>query len=304
MIAIDWGTTSFRAYRLDDATGAVREQRQARAGLLSCNGQFGAVLERQIAGWDDRLVVMAGMVGSRSGWREVPYVPCPAALHDIAAALCELDADALPGRRVVIAPGVSQPGGEDGAAPDVMRGEETQLLGLMDLLEGDGPHLVCLPGTHSKWVHLTRQRILRLRTAMTGELYALLRRHSLLAALMPAATGDTAEDGDDAESFARGVAASALDGGLLHHLFGVRTQGLFAQLEGAKAPSYLSGLLIGHELRALLPAGAATVHLIGGAALRLRYGRALRLLGTGAREHGEDLVARGLLRIAGARGLR
>ena len=137
MIAVDWGTSSFRAYRLD-ATGVVREQRSAAAGLLSCQGQFGAVLAQQLDGWNDPLVLMAGMVGSRSGWREVPDVACPAGQDEIAAGLCELDATALPGKRVFIVPGVSQRAAE--GAPDVMRGEETQLLGLLDALSGAGPH--------------------------------------------------------------------------------------------------------------------------------------------------------------------
>jgi 2-dehydro-3-deoxygalactonokinase len=296
MIAVDWGTSSFRAYRLD-AAGAVREQRSAAAGLLSCDGRFAEVLAQQLDDWDDERVWMAGMVGSRSGWREVPYVACPAGLGEIAAGVVELDA--MPGRRVAIVPGVSQR--EAGAAPDVMRGEETQVLGLLEHLHGDGPHTVCLPGTHSKWVQVQGGRIVGLRTAMTGELYALLRRHSLLAALMPA-TGE--HDGDDPEAFARGVAASAADGGLAHQLFGVRTRGLFGELGAAGAPSYLSGLLIGHELRALHASAGDLVHLVGGAALVPRYTRALALLGTTAHAHGEDLSAAGLFRIATARGPR
>jgi 2-dehydro-3-deoxygalactonokinase len=299
MIAVDWGTSSLRAYRLD-AAGAVRERRSAAAGLLSCGGRFGEVLAQQLDGWDDGIVLMAGMVGSRSGWREVPYVACPAGLAEMAAGVVELDvAASMPGRRVAIVPGVSWR--EDDAAPDVMRGEETQVLGLLARLSGAGPHTVCLPGTHSKWVQVHDGRIAGLRSAMTGELYALLRRHSLLAALMPAADTD---DGDDAEAFARGVAASGADGGLAHQLFGVRTRGLFGELGPASAPSYLSGLLIGHELRALRPAACHEVHLVGGAALVPRYTRALALLGVTAHAHGEDLSAAGLFRIAAVRGLR
>lgn len=298
MIVVDWGTSSFRAYRLD-AAGTVREQRSAAAGLLSCDGRFAAVLAQQLEGWDDDRVLMAGMVGSRSGWREVPYVACPAGLAQIAAGVVELEAAALPGRRVAIVPGVSQR--EAGTAPDVMRGEETQVLGLLDRLPGAGPHTVCLPGTHSKWVQVQGGRIVGLRTAMTGELYALLRRHSLLAALMPAAAED---DGDDSEAFAQGVAASAADGGLAHQLFGVRTRGLFGELGTTGAPSYLSGLLIGHELRALRSGSDAVVHLVGGAALVPRYSRALQALGALAQAHGENLSADGLFRIAVERGLR
>lgn len=302
MIAVDWGTSSFRAYRLD-ATGRVLAQRSAAAGLLACQGRFEAVLVEQLAGWDDATVLMAGMVGSRSGWAEAPYVPCPAGIDALAAGLLALDVPSLPGRRVFIAPGMSyQP---ESGTPEVMRGEETQVLGLLEALPGDGPHTVCLPGTHSKWVQVERGRITGLHTAMTGELYALLRQRSLLAALMPPSTpsGSSADD-DDTEAFARGVAASAAGGGLVNHLFGVRAQGLFGQLAPEAAPSYLSGLLIGHEILGLMPQGLpACVHLVGEAALCERYRRALSQKGTQAELHDPALGARGLWRLAQAAGL-
>ncbi len=295
MIAVDWGTSSFRAYRLDPQ-GRVLEQRSAAAGLLACGGRFEAVLAEQLQGWDDPVVAMAGMVGSRNGWREVPYVAGPAGLAEIAAGAMSFEADALPGRRLLIAPGVSHR--PAGGAPEVMRGEETQLLGLVDQLEGGGPHVVCLPGTHSKWATLDAGRIEGLRTAMTGELYALLRRHSLLAALLPT---DAAGDADDDTAFERGLAATAGDGGLLNHLFGVRTLGLFGELEPAAGAAYLSGLLIGHELRSLVPVGTPVVHLVGSAALVRRYEVALAWLGVGTQPHGETLAAHGLYRLVQAR---
>jgi len=121
---------------------------------------------------------------------------------------------------------------------------------------------------------------------------------------MPAARDGAADsDEDDQEAFARGIVASARDGGLTNHLFGVRTQGLFGTLSALQAPSYLSGLLIGHELRGLLPAARTTVHLIGAEALLQRYVRALALLGIASETHSEALTARGLLRLAQACGL-
>ena len=162
-----------------------------------------------------------------------------------------------------------------------------------------GAHCVCLPGTHSKWVRVESGRIVSMRTAMTGEVYALLRKHSLLAALMP---GTADADVDDAAGFVRGVDASERAGGLLHHLFGVRSQGLFGSLSPARSPSYLSGLPIGHELRAIA-ADTGQVHLVGSAALVRRYERALAHLGVATRSHGEALSARGLHRLALARGL-
>lgn len=299
MIAVDWGTSSVRAWRLD-AGGAVRDQRAMSADLLACRGRFDALLAELLAGWDEPTVLMAGMVGSRNGWREVPYAPCPAAADEIAAGLCEVSAGALPGRRVFIAPGLVHQQRDGDAPPEVMRGEETQLVGLLHTLPTDAAHTVCLPGTHSKWARLEGGRIVDFRSAMTGELYALLRRHSLLAGLMPPLSEEG--DKDDAAAFEAGLAASARDGGLTNHLFGVRTLGLFGAFESAQAPSYLSGLLIGHELRALR-GDAATVHLVGAPALCRRYERALRSLGAASQLHGEAVAAQGLHRLALARRL-
>jgi 2-dehydro-3-deoxygalactonokinase len=291
MIAVDWGTSSFRAYRLD-AAGAVLEQRSAAAGLLACAGRFEPMLAQQLAGWSDELVLMAGMIGSRNGWREVPYVACPAGLPEIAAGLLSVAADSLPGRRIFIAPGLSHRPAT--GAPEVMRGEETQLLGLLDELAGAGPHTVCLPGTHSKWSTVSGGRITGFHTAMTGELYAVLKQHSLLGALMDHEAAATVED---TPAFELGVRTSADAGGLLSHLFSVRTRGLFGELSAAQLPSYLSGVLIGHELHGLL-GGAQHVHLIGSEALVLRYRRALALRHVGVQVHGEALAARGLFRLA------
>ena len=294
MIAVDWGTSSFRAYRLD-ASGAVLEQRSAAAGLLACQGQFEPMLAQQLAGWSDELIVMAGMIGSRNGWREVPYVACPAGLDEIAAGMLPVVAESLPGRRIFIAPGLSrrpEPGAS--GAPEVMRGEETQLLGLFDELRGTGPHAVCLPGTHSKWATVGGERINAFHTAMTGELYAVLKQHSLLGVLMD---HDASAAAEDAPAFELGVRTSRDAGGLLSHLFSVRTRGLFGELSAAQLPSYLSGLLIGHELQGLL-AGAQNVHLIGSEALVQRYRRALGLCGVDVQLHGEALAAHGLYRLA------
>ena len=293
MIAVDWGTSSLRAYRLD-AAGAVLEQRSAAAGLLACQGRFEAMLAQQLAGWGDELILMAGMIGSRNGWREVPYVACPASLDEIAAGLLLVAAESLPGRRVLIAPGLSHR--PEAGAPEVMRGEETQLLGLFGELAGAGPHTVCLPGTHSKWATVGAGGISAFHTAMTGELYAVLKQHSLLGALMDHEAAATAED---TPAFELGVRTSADASGLLCHLFSVRTRGLFGELSAAQLPSYLSGLLIGHELNGLL-AGAPHVHLVGSELLVQRYRRALALRGVEAQPHGEALAARGLYRLAGA----
>ncbi len=305
LIAVDWGTSSLRVYRLN-ATGQVLEQRSTSVGLLACQGRFEAVLAEQIAGWDEPLIVMAGMIGSRNGWFEVPYVDCPAGPREIGEGLRDVSAVSLPGRRIVIAPGLCDRSA--GRAPEVMRGEETQTLGLFDLLQrdhGDGPHTICLPGTHSKWVTVQAGRITAFRTAMTGEVYAVLGQHSILGAGMAkpgkAAAGESGT-AHDTTAFDTGLAGSGEPGGLLNHLFSVRTRGLFGELSPTQAPAYLSGLLIGHELHGLLgdvdAAQGRTVHLIGNAALTSRYRQALTWWGARSCVHDEALVTRGLFMLA------
>ncbi|WP_295954752.1 2-dehydro-3-deoxygalactonokinase [uncultured Xanthomonas sp.] len=291
MIVVDWGTSSLRGYRLD-ADGGILDQRRSDQGIAACQGRFPVTLAALIDGWDGD-VVLCGMIGSRNGWIELPYAPCPADAAALAAAMRPLQDPALPGRTLWFVPGVAS---DADAVPDVMRGEETQLIGLLALLAQEPPtaeiHHVCLPGTHSKWVTLQDGRIASLATMMTGELYALLRTHSLLARLMDADDGVF-----DAAAFDAGVQRSGDPGGVLHHLFGVRSLGLFERLSAAAAPSYLSGLLIGHELRAH-PVLPPVVHLVGGSGLLARYAHALATLGSRVRTHPEDLAARGLYRLA------
>ncbi|MBB3827283.1 2-dehydro-3-deoxygalactonokinase [Xanthomonas arboricola] len=291
MIAVDWGTSSLRAYLLD-ATGAVLEQRRGSDGILACQGRFAEVLTRLIAGWNGPLL-LSGMIGSRNGWVEQPYLPCPAGTAALAQAMRSKD-DLLPGRTLWFVPGVST--GEHDGVPDVMRGEETQLVGLIAAL-GGGEHVACLPGTHSKWARIANGQLTDFATVMTGELYAVLRQHSILGKLMD---DDHAEL--DAAAFLQGVDRSADPGGLSHHLFGTRTLGLFERLSSAALPSYLSGLLIGHELREHR-GDHAIVHLVGSPALAQRYALALRHLGVESQLHPEDLAAAGLFALARQRGL-
>jgi len=294
LVGIDWGTTSFRAYRLA-ADGGVLERRVAAAGILSVEpGGFPDALRREVGDWLEAAgsgvpVLLSGMIGSRQGWREAPYATCPAGLDDIASALAVVEAPGLPAIRIVPGLSLRSPDG----VPDVMRGEETQLFGL-DL--GAGRHTVCLPGTHSKWATVADGRIEGFATAMTGEVFAVLRGHSILGRLMPAPNGAPAAF--DTAAFDRGLAAAARPGGLLHHLFAVRAHGLFGDLDAPALPDYLSGLLIGHEVRALGRTDGP-VHLVGSVALCDRYARAL----PGAIRHGEDAAAAGLHRIARTAGL-
>ncbi len=289
MIAVDWGTSSLRLYRLSD-DGQMRERRRSDQGVLACDGRFGEVLAREIAGWNDDDILLCGMVGGRGGWHEMPYLPCPAGNHALALGMQRFQPPGFDERALWLVPGLRD--GDSDRVPDVMRGEETQLAALLDVLTA-GTHLVCLPGTHSKWVTVRDGQVRRIATAMTGELYALLRQHSILGRLMPAE--DVRFDG---YAFDAGLKRSEDAGGLLHHLFGVRTTGLFQQFAEPALPSYLSGLLIGHELRASgLFSHAprpAQVHLIGNDRLLASYAHALTALGVGVQRHPEDLAARGL----------
>jgi len=294
MIAIDWGTSSLRAYRIG-GDGTILEQRRGNDGALASQGRFGQVLAALLQGWDESLVLMCGMVGARGGWLEVPYVDCPADARALAAGMVRLPDEALPGRELWCAPGVCDRGQ---ARADVMRGEETQVAALLEAL-GPGLHLVCLPGTHSKWVTVQDGRISHVATAMTGEVYGLLRQHSIL--------GRSMEEGGpelDTAAFDAGLDDAGRGQGLLHDLFGVRTAALFGRFPAAALPSYLSGLLIGHELGpALAAAPRAEVHLVGSDALLERYTHALARLQRPSHRHREDLAARGLCALARVRGL-
>jgi 2-dehydro-3-deoxygalactonokinase len=299
LIGLDWGTSSLRAM-LFDGEGNVHETRHRAWGIRHLpDGGFDAALASICAGWPACPMLAAGMVGSRQqGWREAPYVDTPADVHALAANLATLQA--ADERCIHIVPGV-----RDIAAPDVMRGEETQVIGALELQQHiEGTPLV-LPGTHSKWVNVSEGRITRFATLMTGELYALLRRHSILGAGLPDVTvGERAD-----ASFDDGVRAARASGaaGVLSRLFSARALMLDGRLAAAAVPDYLSGLLIGEEWRAALAAGwldsdKAPV-LIGDEALCLRYRRAAALFDLPDPAWIADAAARGLWRIARVAGL-
>ena len=288
MIAVDWGSTHLRMYRLG-ADGTLHKRVRSGQGTLASRGRFGEVLAAELAGWDDGPVLLCGMIGARGGWHEMPYLDCPAGIAELAAGMRRVHLPDCEGRELWFVPGLRDAGVD--AVPDVMRGEESQLAALLDALPR-GVHHACLPGTHSKWVEIRDGRIVRIRTYMTGELYAVLRGHSLLGALME---GD--EDRFDPEAFDAGLRRSGETGGLSHHLFGVRTTGLSGQLRPEALAPYLSGLLVGHELHGALADAAvrpAQVHLVGSPRLLDVYARALATFGVGVHRHPEDLAAHGL----------
>jgi len=288
LLAVDWGTTALRGALLA-ADGTVLAERAAPRGLLNVPpGGWAAAFDAEFGPWlsahPGLVCLMAGMVGSRQGWAEAAYCPCPATLADLAGALHWVQ----PGR-VAIVPGLCT---SAAGVPDVMRGEETQAFGALQQLGLDDATLV-LPGTHSKWVTVQGGRITGFATHMTGECYALLRQQSILARTLPADDGAWVP-----EAFDRGVARAQAPGGLLHHLFSVRTLSLFDREDGPALASTLSGLLIGEELRAqALPAGQAVV-AVGSPALTARYQRALALQGHAVRCVGAEAGWAGLLALA------
>jgi 2-dehydro-3-deoxygalactonokinase len=260
-IAVDWGTTNRRAYLIED--GQVVRTEVDKAGALAISDFPGEVAAlRMLLG--DLPVLLTGMVGSSIGWVQVDYVPVPAGLDDLASHLHFVD------NRTAIVPGLSwNPQGGHG---DVMRGEEVQLLGARaaGLVPADA--VLCQPGTHCKWAWLEGGRIVRFVTAMTGELFALLRDHSLLA-------GQLAQGTDDDDAYRRGVELGCKRD-LAAALFSIRADGLLDRLPKAEAASFASGVLIGSDVAARLQdIGSAMVHIVADPYLGGLYNAALAQAG-------------------------
>lgn len=239
----DWGTSRLRLF-LCDAQGAVLARADG-PGAAEAGARSGEILAQLTAGWDAALpAILGGMVGSTIGWREAAYLPCPVAAEAIAQGALRFHAD---GRAVAIVPGLSCRNAS--GLFDVMRGEETQLLGALRLRPAlmRGRHLFCLPGTHVKWVQVEDGRVTRFQTALSGELFALLSAHSVLA------RGSDAVDGAH-PAFAEGLAMaqSHEKTGLLHLLFSTRSRQLAGELPKAEAASWLSGLIVGEDVAAAL----------------------------------------------------
>ena len=299
LVAIDWGSSALRGARLD-RQGLVLEQRAFARGVLTvAPDEFAAVFDACFGDWTGpgaALCLISGMAGSQQGWREAPYCPCPAGLGDLAARLTWLD---LGSRRapLAIVPGLSceHPCVSPGlpAIPDVMRGEEVQIFGAMQLT-GRRDGIFVLPGTHSKWAQVADGRVSGFRTYMSGEMFALLSQHSILArTIAPDAPPD-----DDA--FALGVQRARQPGSLLHHAFGARTLSLFSRMSAVALTSYLSGLVIGQELAAQTLDAGTEVVVMGAPGLTGRYAQALALHGVHARVLDAHATWAGLLALSTA----
>lgn len=309
LIALDWGTSSLRAYRFD-ADGKRVDQRALPWGIMQlpplganapADDGFRTALRAACIDWIDDFpgtpLIAAGMIGSKQGWREVPYLTTPLDIDDIGRTLTVVDTTggalpALPPLHIV--PGLLQ----ESVLPNVMRGEETQVAGVLDQLQVNDL-LVGLPGTHSKWVRVRGRRIVHFDTFMTGEVYAALCRHTILGRTMD-------RDGAiDEEAFLRGaVVAKTPDGrsGVLSNIFSTRTLGLTGALSPRAQADYLSGLLIGHEIAALLATDTDVLQqriaLIGDAALCVRYRHVLGLYGLKEVDIATAATERGLWKLA------
>jgi 2-dehydro-3-deoxygalactonokinase len=296
LIAIDWGTSSARAYALTDH-GEIISEMSAPLGVQRVTaGDFAGALAALCGGQVPAGVplIASGMIGSRQGWVEAPYRECPAGFDAIAAGLTP-----VPGTALAIVPGLICR--DANGVPDVMRGEETQIFGALPNGSTETQALI-LPGTHSKWAIASSGAIESFATFMTGELYSLLREHSILGRL---ATGGT-----DASALGQGVRSSLREGAALtHDLFSARTLALTGALASEGVADYLSGLLLGAEIAAArgwlarqTPA-AVPVTLIGEPALCSRYRDALAVAGIAATIGPVDAAARGLWRIANHAGI-
>lgn len=281
-IAVDWGTSHVRAW-LMGPDGAVLDRRNSSDGMGTLGkDEFQLALERLCGDVLPAPVMACGMVGARQGWAEAPYatVPCVPPGADVATKA----PTTLPGLDVRILPGVKQ------AKPaDVMRGEETQIAGYLATRPGfDG--IICLPGTHTKWAHISAGEIVSFRTSMTGEMFGLLSKHSVLR--------HSVGEGWDAAAFAAGVdQAISRPETLAAAFFSIRAESLLDGLCPDAAKARLSGLLIGAELAAMRPYWLGQqVAIIGTKTLTRAYQTALGTQGVPVTDtpSDEDMTLAGL----------
>lgn len=300
LIALDWGTSNLRASLLDGG-GIALESRSAPGGVMAVEGgRFAEALMGLCGDWITSTacpLIASGMVGSRQGWKEAPYLPCPASLAEAARRLTTVAVEGATGRQLHIVPGLQCVDAQ--GQFDVMRGEETQIWGA-DLAGGS---CCVLPGTHSKWAWLgAAGSIGAFHTFMTGELYGLLTRNGILGRLM-------VYGHNRPEAFDAGVRLGLQGHGALSHtIFAARTAGLMGQVAPEGLPDYLSGILIGGEVgsgsAAMTPAQREQgVLLIGDDDLCARYARALVLQGVASQRAPEGTTTSGQWRIASAAGL-
>ena len=263
-IAVDWGTTSLRATLLGSGGQALDRVARPKGILAVTDGDFAGELDAACGAWrqehPDIAVLMSGMIGAQQGWVEAPYLEAPCDLEALIAAMITVPGDGT----VRIMPGVRARTAD--GAPEIMRGEETQIGGVITA-NGVTESLFCIPGTHSKWVRVRDGRIDDFATFMTGEVFAVLKDHSILGRLMEP------EDTFDADTFIQGLERAREAGGLLHRLFSARTLGISNEMSKPGLASFLSGQLIGAEImgaRALY-GGADTIQVLTTGAISEPY---------------------------------
>ena len=283
-IAVDWGTTNRRAYVVDSSGKRGAEFEDSKGVLSVASGGFPAAVAEIRERLGDKPLLLAGMVGSNRGWVEAPYVPCPAGIDDLAKALVR------PSDREAIVPGVSYVG--NGRA-DVMRGEEVQILGAVAAGTVDRDALICHPGTHDKWVLVRGGRIASFRTVMTGELFNLLKEHSILADLLKGKV-------EPNDAFRAGARHGWANNDLTAELFSIRARVLLGQAKAEDSASYASGILIGNDVRiGLSEPLAAQVVVMGRPDLTHLYAIAIEEAGRTAIElDGEQSFVAGISKIA------
>jgi 2-dehydro-3-deoxygalactonokinase len=296
-VAGDWGTSNLRLFLCDDR-GAVIDSADG-PGVAVIDQPFADVFETLMRPWESRHgalpAVLCGMVGSTIGWAQAPYVPCPAIPAKIARGGIPLRAG-----RVQVVPGVACENRLH--APDFMRGEETQILGALalDATLRQGPHLLCLPGTHTKWVVLRNGIIEEFLTAATGELFGALRDHSVLVR-----SDARSEEVLGGAAFEEGLKRfnEFPEVPVLHRLFECRSRLLSGELPARDVPAFLSGLLIANDVSGALhlfadSIGGGAVHLIGAPRLTQLYAAALKVRSHAARQlDGAAAALAGLARV-------
>ena len=294
LIGIDWGTSSLRAF-LIGTQGEVLDSVTTGEGIMQIpDRNFDAVFDRLVGSFPSNAglpIVVSGMITSRNGWVETPYVTMPTGPEHLAQSLVRHQSQS--GALIHFVTGATT---EHISGPDVMRGEETQIIGSAALGLSDG--VFVMPGTHSKWVHVALGKIQDFATYMTGEVFASLKDHTILGTLMKMSDFDLC-------AFQKGVgAAQDRRANLLHDLFHVRTLPLMGKLKETETADFLSGLLIGTEIVAALKKNdAKRVTIVGRNDLTDRYEIALQAVGISCQRAPDDIAAKGHFLIAQAAGL-
>lgn len=270
LICVDWGSSNFRAFLLN-AKGELIDSIYSDHGMLGIKpSEFEPILFELLNHWPQTPIILAGMVGSLNGWRHTEYVACPVDVQALSTHLTQVENSQ--NRQIYIISGIECTAKD--AQYDVARGEETQIFGAMQLAGQELPYgsIFCLPGTHSKWMHIQHEKIINIITHMTGELFDILIKHSILAPQKRMSDGHQND-----EIFIKGIGCAMAGGGLAHHIFSARTNMLNGEISSTEVETYLSGILIGTEIKEMQHslADLSHVYLVGNARLNRLYALAL-----------------------------